>query len=184
MKLGTIKGRKPNENGAQWTEVAKWARIGKNKSKVIAADKISKKWVRPLAVLVKNEGNSFADALKKVKSQVDSSLTESIIRRLRETRSGALLIEIRGGAAEIVSKKVARAVSNAMISILEPRTLLEIYDLDAVTEKEEIIEAISRDYNTADWDVRLVHMRKTYSGRQAALIVTSREMAENKNFLF
>lgn len=59
---------------------------------------------RPLAFMVKKDGEEFSELLKTVRSKVDPEVTGNAISRLRKSKNGDLLIVINGGneSAEVV----------------------------------------------------------------------------------
>lgn len=52
-------------------------------------------------------------------------------------------------------------------------------NLDGVTTGEEITEAFNREYNTSVDDIKVLNIRKTYSGAQAATVLISKGVASS-----
>lgn len=126
---------------------------------------------RPAALLVSKEGEDFPELLKTVRRRVDLGTTGNANARLRQTRTGDLLIEVSGGvdAAELIRKKVSRSLGpETKVRRLENSASIVIRDLDGETSKDEIMEVLS-DLNIVG--ARCVSILKAYGGSQSAVVV-------------
>lgn len=105
-----------------------------------------KKKARPEAVVIKpREGQMYADVLRLVKTKVSPEEHNVTIEGVRQTRSGCLLVEITANDEGKCSfkDKIADAVKEvANVRHLSPMATLEIRDLDAATEADEVRSAI------------------------------------------
>lgn len=140
------------ETVAQWSEVVKRARGGPPKSSVNQEKPVTLKppakitRARPLVVIVNRDSEQFPELLKVMRWTVNPETTGNKIKKMRQTKTGALLIEINGGvdSAEIVRAEVARSLDlGTAVKMAEVLSPLEIRNLDGDTTKEEIMEAIS-----------------------------------------
>jgi len=89
-------------------------------------------------------------------------------------RNGGLLIEVNGGAeyAELVRRKVEQAMgSGASVRKTENRRLVEILDLDGMASSEEITEAISHETEVEKSELKILSVRRTFGGGQAAAVL-------------
>lgn len=167
----------------QWTEV-----VGRKKATTKIADSRNKQGksehqtkiakpgkstrVRPVAIVVANDGQQFPELLKAIRRNVDPDVTGDAIRKMRETQNGKLLIEVNGGTgpAETVRAEVARSMGpNASVRILEDKSPVEILDLDAETTTQEVEDALTR--QEGGTEARVVSLRKAYGGSQTAVVL-------------
>lgn len=127
--------------------------------------------VRPAALLVSREGKDFPELLKKIRRRVDPGTTGNAITKLRQMRSGDLLIEVSGGveSAEQVPKEVSRFLGPEVnVHRLKNSAPVVIRDLDSETSKEEIMKALS---SLEIVGARYVSIKKAYGGSQSAVVV-------------
>jgi len=132
------------------------------------------------AVLVMRGDSTFADVLKRVKSGVNTEVTGTSITKMRETRNGDLLIEVRGDAevADTVRKEVERSCgSGSGVQLLERRSLIEIRDLDCVTCDADVVEAVGRDTGARKEKVSVLSLRKAFGGTRTALVLLPQRAA-------
>lgn len=128
--------------------------------------------VRPMAIVVANEGQQFPELLKTIRKNVNPDVTGDAIMKMRETQNGKLLIEINGGAGptETVRAEVARSMGpKASVRVLEDKSPVEILDLDAETTTHEVTEALAGHDGGAE--ARVVSLRKAYGRSQTAVIL-------------
>lgn len=129
---------------------------------------------RPDFVIVKatEGGLSYADILKKLKS--DPSLEEvgSNVAKVRRNAAGHLLLELGKGAeaiqvSETISKKLGDSAS--VVSRMDEMTL-EIRDLDELTTSTEVCEALGKRLGTSVNAAAVKSIRKAYKGTQTAVV--------------
>lgn len=101
---------------------------------------------RPDALLVKpSEGKSYADVLSEIREKVKPEEKGAVIKTLRKTRAGDLLIEL-GQSSESKSDFGADLQSvlgtKASVRLLVPKTTLEVRDLDELATEEEVTVAV------------------------------------------
>lgn len=162
----------------RWTEVVrKPRRTAVNrpvdvKPKEAAKTTTRKPRTRPLAVIVKRDDEQFPDLLKTARSKVDTGIIGNAISKMRQTKTGSLLIQINGGAevAKVVKDEVARSLGpDEAIRMTDDSTAVEIRDMDEMTTKEEVLEAVLAlgDFQGA----KVVSLRKAYGGTQTAVVL-------------
>lgn len=99
------------------------------------------------ALVIKNNGQSYADLLKQVKGEVTASDLNGSVNSLRQTRSGDLLIAIDRSGKNLntlkgrISGKMDEA--NVQIRAAEKYRVLHIINIDAITTKVEVQEAVA-----------------------------------------
>lgn len=100
---------------------------------------------KPMAVIVTRGKKQFPELLKTVRQKVDPATTGTAIAKLKQTKSGNLLVEINGGLekAEIVRVEIERSLGpNSSVRLAQDSRPIEIRDLDGLTTKEEVLDAI------------------------------------------
>lgn len=102
------------------------------------------------AILIKPPtGKSFADILKNIRKKVVPEATGTEVRSIRQTRSGGVLIELEDNTKDksTFQAEIQKVLGeDTAVSSLEPKTTLEILDLDECTEEDEVQAALLRDY--------------------------------------
>ncbi len=98
------------------------------------------------AVIIKpTEGNSYAEVLKNIRSKVNLKEADVKIKGIRKTRAGALLLELEKGqtAKANFCEALKHTLQNsATVADLKPKATIEIRDLDSLTTKNEVAEAV------------------------------------------
>lgn len=92
-----------------------------------------------------------------------------IISKLRQTRSGELLIEINGdsNSAELVRAEVKRTLGpGSLVRKIKNSTEVELRDIDCMAITEEILDAISREIGTDPTGARVATLRKASGDTQ------------------
>lgn len=128
--------------------------------------------VKPSAVLVKRGDESFADTVQKVKRNVRADAIGESITKMRETRNGDLLIEVKGGAvmAEVIRDEVQRTCgTDNVIQLMGQRSIVELRDLDCTIVETDIQEALTREFGVNE--TKIINLRKTFGGEQAAIVL-------------
>jgi len=129
---------------------------------------------RPPAVLVEVGREDFPALSKKIRSGVNKEIIGTRVVGMRQTKTGGLLIEIRGGPekVEAVRAEVARtAGSDVGVKTLQSRDVFEIKNLDEWAMEEEVVDAAATATQTDSTMFRVIGMRKQYGGVQAALVL-------------
>lgn len=95
-----------------------------------------------MVIIVFKDNIQFLELLKTVTRNVNPGVTGNSITKMRQTKTGDLVIEIIGDAnlAEVVRAEVARSLGSGTA---EDFSLIEIRDLDGETTGEEVINALS-----------------------------------------
>ncbi|XP_033222480.1 uncharacterized protein LOC117176348 [Belonocnema kinseyi] len=139
---------------------------------------------RPEAVLIKPTGNrNYADVLKQIRSTVKPEESNVIIKSIRKTRQGHVLLEVGASPEDKASfrTKLKEAIQGAgEVRQLSPKCQVEIRDLDISTECDEVKDALKA-FLGEDWnDETKINMTKTdFRGSLKAFAVLN-ETAANK----
>ena len=128
-------------------------RLSKNKEaanpKPVAEKTRKRRRTRPSALLIKpTEGKTFAEVLSEIRYRMKPEENGAEVSSIRKTRSGGVLVEL--GPKTTNKSTFCEAVKGllgekALVSSLEPMCSLEIRDLDCLTEKVEVEEALKRE---------------------------------------
>jgi hypothetical protein len=117
---------------------------GETKKKGKPSRKSLKK--RPDALLIKpSEGKSYADVLSEIRQKVKPEEKGAVIKALRKTRAGDLLIELgqsSGSNSDLSTDLQSALGTNASVRTLEPRATLEVRDLDELATNDEVAAAV------------------------------------------
>ncbi|XP_018796551.1 PREDICTED: uncharacterized protein LOC108973628 [Bactrocera latifrons] len=114
----------------------------------IASNQRAKSWPKRQSetVIIKPaEGNSYAEVLKCIRSKVNIREGEVKIKGIRKTRAGAALLELEKGQSIKASFCEALKTTlreSATVADLKPKATIEIRDLDSLSTKEEVAEAV------------------------------------------
>lgn len=124
------------------------------------------------------EGITYAELLRGVRTKVKPEDTGTLIKTIRESRSGGILVELEHNCKNrgAFSKAVKAAVGNSgTVRDLVPKATVEIRDLDDITTEEDIRAALSRDLGEHH-EVNRVSLSKTsYRGQRSATVVLQEE---------
>lgn len=128
---------------------------------------------RNAALLIKpGEGRSYAEVLGAIRKSIRPEDTKTEIRSIRRTKQGEVLMELGAGtgdgtAFEGTVKELLEGA--ATVRKLVPKCCLEIKDLDCCTEKEEVEEALRRDFPALN-EVKVFLTAANSRGHRLAII--------------
>lgn len=98
------------------------------------------------ALLIKPaEGKTYAEVLREIRTKVNPADTETVVRAIRRTRSGEVLVELgrqTGDKAAFGNNLRSSLGGAASVRTLEPKETVEIRDLDDLTTAEEVTAAV------------------------------------------
>lgn len=159
------------ETNASWEKVRK-----KGKRKKIPA--------RPDAIVIQTRGeSSYADILRKVKSDPKLIVLGQNVRNIRKTQKGDLLLELnkpshqRTGDFRHTVEEVLGV--DAEVRALTQEVLLEIKDIDEITTKEDVHAAlinVAEEFKSVELSA-IKSLRNAYGGTQTAIIGLSAGLA-------
>ena len=92
-----------------------------------------------------------------IRKNVDPSRSATDVRAIRQTRSGAVLVEINRSENETLFKKSLSDTlgDDGKVKSLTSKVTLEILDIDVYTTKEDVEEAVKRDINDSLIQIRV-----------------------------
>lgn len=183
-KLDKVIERMTEGNSEKWTEVVK-KRPKTRRQTTDPQPEIRTPAPRPprslpKAVVIKRGELSFAESVKNIRSKVDANVVGHRISKIRQTRTGDVLIEILGGseAAETVRSEVEKSLaSGEIVKSLEQRTLVQLRDLDCVTVKTDVQEALSDETGIPADQITVTGIRPAFGGKQSTIVSLPREIA-------
>jgi len=106
---------------------------------------------RPPAIMIDIAScNDYPALAKRIKDGMDGKTIGNGITSMRKAKNGGILMEVHGDEAvveAIRSEVVKSAGQDVSVRLLGQKTMLEIRDIDAWTDKEDIVDCIARDSN-------------------------------------
>lgn len=125
------------------------------------------------ALLIKPaQGKSFAEVLREIRSQAKPEESGTEVRAIRQTRAGHVLLELGSTKDKSAFHDALQNIldDKAEVSYLEQKETLEIRDLDSLTTKEEVAEAIKRDLKEPAVEPQVFVTKENRWGQKAAIV--------------
>ena len=131
-------------------------------------------------VVAAKDGASYADLLRKVRSDPElKELGENVVKT-RRTQKGEILFELKNKPSvrsvafkQLVEKSLGE---EANVRALSQETVIECRFLDEITTEDELRSALSGSCDSSDVPM-VIRMRKSYGGTQTAVIRLSTSAA-------
>jgi len=166
---------------SSWTEIVKRGKRQKlptaaaEDGKMVEKPKAPQRRVktRPLAILVDVATADYPEIAKKIRGGVDQKVIGDSVVGMRQTRSGGLLIEVRGDQARLeeIRAEVARSAGSEVgVRALQQRALVEVVDMDQWSSSGEVLNAVANATSTDQVCIKVVSVRKRFGGSQTALV--------------
>ncbi|CAB0009934.1 unnamed protein product [Nesidiocoris tenuis] len=139
--------------------------------------------IRPISrrneavIIPVSEGKSYAEMLKEVRGKLSSAPAD--VSSVRKTQKGDVLVELtsKGEGTLMLAKALKDALGESSgVRALVPQADLEIKDLDAMTEKDDVTEAVRKALPEYNGQLN-VYVTKPNSREQRMAIVTLDEEA-------
>lgn len=134
------------------------------------------------AVLIKPaEGKTYAEVLGEIRVKIKPEDTNTVIKSIRQTKHGEVLMEIGKGAEDKAefAKQIQKVLGEtANVKNIIPMTTVEIRDLDSLTTAEEVKASLERDIKESI-KVRIT-ITKPNSRQQRMAIVEMEEQDASK----
>ncbi|XP_016656063.1 uncharacterized protein LOC107882345 [Acyrthosiphon pisum] len=128
---------------------------------------------RPQAIIVDVNSADFPALATKIRGGVNREVIGDSITGMRQAKSGALLIEVRGDTAqfEAVRAEISRSAgSEVEVRMLQQRVMVEVRDLDQWSTAEEVAEAAASVTGVPSEQLKVFGLRKRYGGSQSVLV--------------
>ncbi|XP_039968625.1 uncharacterized protein LOC120780409 [Bactrocera tryoni] len=165
-------GEKDASREETWITIPSKAQKNKNKKKENAVPRL-----RPEAIVIAKTGDmSYADMLRAVKQNENLQVLGENVSRIKKTAKGEILLELKkaqtGSTKEYREEIVKILGDQAQIRSLTQEITVEVRDLDDITTKEDIAQAIRSEFE----ELRLFSVeciksiRHAYAGTQKAII--------------
>lgn len=153
-----------------WTTVVKKAKAKPNPRPVEKPQQPKKATSKGDALVLKTDG-SYAEALKKMRSDEKLAGLGADVRRIRRTRAGDMILELRRGsdAKGPAYKKLAEEVLGEGVTVraLTSEVTLQCKNLDEITEAGDVVDAL-RNQCKIEVDAKAVRLRNGLPGTQIA----------------
>lgn len=175
----------PREGGKGESPPHSWALVARRKkaSPVASSGRppvpptqpaVKKPRSRPSAILVDGASlEEFPALVQRIRKGVDKGAIGSKVVGMRQARSGGLLIEVRGDAAQVdaIRAEVARSAgSGVAVNALVRKATLEIRDLDQWTSREEVLDAVAAASGVAPDSLKVLSLRARFGATQVAVV--------------
>jgi len=128
---------------------------------------------RPQAIIVDVKSDDFPALATKIRGGVDRGVIGDSIVGMRQSKSGGLLIEVRGDQArfDAVRAEISRSAgSEVEVRALQQRVMVEVRDLDQWSTVEEVAVATAAATGISSENFRVFSLRKRFGGSQSALV--------------
>jgi len=157
-----------------------WKTVGpKRKSRKPKAP--SEKKVRPDGLIIKSGGEvTYAQILQRVKVEEKLKGLGDAVTRIRRTQQGELLLQLNQSGQDTSAFKALSGDTleeAAEVRSLSHRVTIECKDLDEITSKEDIQNALHSQLELSDVVLDDINLRKGYGGTQSASIRLAAESA-------
>lgn len=161
-----------------------WQRVrGRKEAKAKKENLAKLRKVRPDAIVIAKKGDlSYAEILRQVKADPKLKELSDTVSKIRRTQKGDLLFQLNGTGEKTEKLKTVIGEllgEQASTHCLRQKTLIEIKDLDEITSKEDISEAINSQFEVKSFSkTDILSLRKSYGGTQTAKIYTGVDVAK------
>jgi hypothetical protein len=135
-------------------------------------------------VLVKvGDGQSYASVLGKIRKEVNPDVSNSKVLSVRKTQKGDLLLRLGKDSDKTAFVSALQNVvqETAVVKSKGPKCTVEICDLDALAEVQEVKEALQRTLQTPEEGRRVLLLGENSAGLKMAVVTL--EESEAKRLL-
>ncbi|CAD7078607.1 unnamed protein product [Hermetia illucens] len=139
--------------------------------------------IRPEVIFIsKRSEGSYADILRKVKADPELTNLGDNVSRIRRSQKGDLMLELKK-SKDVTADKFLSQIGKTLgqeadIRASRPEITIICKDIDEITTKEEVREALEKQFDLAGLQESVVKtLRKAYRGTQTAIISLPAENA-------
>lgn len=121
------------------------------------------------------------ELLKMMKNKIDVSDQGTEIAAMRKTKSGEMLLEIKGtrDEAEALKGKIEEKVPGVNVRTKEKEeSVVQIRDLDATVTEEEVKEALKLNLSLEEEEITVKSIREAYGENRVATVALPEEAAK------
>ncbi|XP_017480627.1 PREDICTED: uncharacterized protein LOC108369927 [Rhagoletis zephyria] len=161
----------PQREEATTEEATQWKKVERKR-------KPRAKIPRPDALIISCKGNSYAEILKTVKNEPQLKHVGENVTKVRKTANGDLLLQLTkptDPSTINIKESVKRALGEKVtVRSLTAETAVEIKELDEVTTKQELCNALEKELDGAKLpEESIKSLRSAYSGTKIAKLLTA-----------
>ncbi|XP_043470912.1 uncharacterized protein LOC122504080 [Leptopilina heterotoma] len=151
---------------------------GKGNKTVPKPDQVKKG--RATVIVKVAEGKTFAEVLAKVRREADLEASQTRVVGALPTKKGDLLIKIGGSSnKKLFTEEVTKVIGDlGKVQMADRRTTLEIRDMDALTEKKDVEDALEKVSTVPAGSRKVTVLGPNKRGVKLAVVVTSQEDAD------
>lgn len=131
-------------------------------------------------VIINEEGKSYAEIVKAMKSQIDPAKQEVKIQNVSKTKDGHPAVRIRDGNAEArlrLQKDINEATGSTVEVRKAPRTQIIIHDLEETNTAEEILQRV-REETEEPGEILVREPKESKSGAWTSTVTISKKSAQ------
>lgn len=151
---------------------------------VVVRKKVRLRKPKPDAVVISSvkEGVTYADILRKLRSDPNLSKVGEEVNKIRRTQKGDLVLELKssdGRVAGELNRKIESSLEGSVrVNARISETVIDCKDMDDITTKSEICEAFAKAFNLTSLEESAVRsIRKAYGGTQTAKVSLPTDVA-------
>lgn len=132
-------------------------------------------------IIVKAQGQTYADLLKSVKKGVDITKAGVTVKTIKKTRGGDLLFEIPGKEnAARFCEQIKNNTKDKEVIVSPSGEIIHITDIDAEIGEEILLEEIQKNKEGLQVeDIEIMSLRTGRDGNQAAIVRLQKRAAEH-----
>lgn len=172
------KGSHPKDAIAKAATGEEWVTVqSRTQKKKVKKNANTTQRLRPDAIVIAKVGEmTYADILRTVKTNGTLQELGKNVTRVKKTAKGEILLELKKeqtGSTEGYKEEISRILGDqAQIKTLKQETTVELRDLDDITTKDDIAEAIRSEIKELGlFSVSAIKtIRAAYAGTQIAVI--------------
>ncbi|KAK9719714.1 hypothetical protein QE152_g22492 [Popillia japonica] len=123
-------------------------------------------------VMIKTEGRSYVDIVKKLKEKVDIDQIGVKVRKIRKTAKGDLLLQVEGGheMANTLGKEIKNKIEDIKVTTRRTgTTTIYVLGVDPTTTEEDVKRALGKETKLKETDINIKSIRKSKHEEQTVI---------------
>lgn len=131
------------------------------------------------AVIIKTEGSSYAELLKKVRTNVNTKELGIDVKTIRKTNAGDIVVTVKEGQGQKLFESIRESNKDLKISHRKAkRRKLKLLDLDMATSEQEVRKAVERAVGKLQEDKCKIQIVQSRENDQMAILEVDETTAE------
>lgn len=131
-------------------------------------------------LLIRAEGDSYAELLKKVKRDINPEDLGIEVSNIKPSKKGELLVTLKQGGDKVkrLQTEILNKLPEASATVLLKKKVLHVKDLDQVTNEDDIKAAIMQISAVKESELEIRALRPAFGNRQNVTIIMPEKEAE------